>query len=162
MSEGTDVNPLASVCGKIATSIRNQIVNFAVEGIEDAQIQVRDNYHDGTRPCEGTSIHEDGEEYHDGVIGHHDVGYRFLVTTVTSNRQDAIKTNDWPQRIRERIRRWFQNQRLGIQTDDGIRQHVAKVRDSQPRDAARFPDHKIQQQLIVAWTREPRTLLQQG
>lgn len=141
-------------------AIRDQIVALSLEGLPEEEVQVRDNYfnEESGEIFQGTSIHEGGETYHDGVIGMHDVGYMVLVTTVTTKRGDARKTNDMPQIIREHIRRYFQNQRLGIPGADGIKHHNVKVQDSDPRDANKFPNHKIQQQRLVVWNREPRTL----
>jgi hypothetical protein len=148
---------LTSESARVQFALRDEIVALAEEGLRETEVQAREDYFFGDVPFEGVTVHDIGEQYSDGVIGLHDVGYRLAVTLVSAKTGDALLVTDWLLCWREAIRRRFQDQRLPVGEADGIRHHNTKVVAGQPANANKFPNHRIHQVVIVVWNRESKT-----
>lgn len=141
----------------IQQSLLNEINALGLSGLSEGEVQVRENYFRDDIPFEGCSIHSLGERYDPGPIGFHDVGYMNAITLVAADTGDAVVTSDWVPTWREKIRRWFQAQRLPVGHATGIKHHLCKVEDGKPKNSEKFPNHRIEQLIIAVWNREART-----
>lgn len=144
--------PLASVEGQILEALRDRFRPILTM-LEPGEVEMRDNYWSDSLPHRGLSIHPLTEQYADGTIGTHDVGYVVACSFCSQKTQDAVYSGDGPAQWKEIVRRNVVDRRLAT-LSSSVPQHVVRLAPGSSKVPKEFPNWECTQLILWCWTRE--------